>query len=333
MTPPPADVAAGRLPRGAITRAPRRVSGPARRAGADPRRAPAARAGARSGVLARLRAVPDARLLDRLVRGRGWIAIVGVALIGIVFMQVSLLNLNAGISRAVTSAETLERQNATLRESIAQLDTGERISDAATEAGMVMPSAGEVTFLDARRADGRKAAASVRPPKPVVSTAPAAPDPAPPTAAGTGAATGADAAGAGAAGAGATGAGAAGAGAAGAGAATGAAGAAGAGPTGAGAAATGATGTAGAGATGAGAAATGAAATGAAAPGGAAATSSAPPGAADPAPPAAEAAGPGAAAATGAAPTSGTATGASATSGSGTTATGTGGAATGAAGG
>jgi cell division protein FtsL len=315
MTPPPADVAAGRLPRGAIPRAPRRVSGPARRAGADPRRAPAARAGAKSGVLARLRAVPDARLLDRLVRGRGWIAIVGVALIGIVFMQVSLLNLNAGISRAVTSAETLERQNATLRESIAQLDTGERISDAATEAGMVMPSAGEVTFLDARRADGRKAAASVRPPKPVVSTAPAAPDSAPPTAAGTGAATGADAAGAGAAGAGATGAGAAGAGAAGAGAATGAAG------------------TPGAGATGAGAAATGAAATGAAAPGGAAATSSAPPGAADPAPPAAEAAGPGAAAATGAAPTSGTATGASATSGSGTTATGTGGAATGATGG
>jgi cell division protein FtsL len=173
VTPPPADVAAGRLPRGATSRAPRRVSGPARRAGADSRRAPTirARAHARSGLRARLRGVPDARLLDRLVRGRGWIAIVGVALIGIVFMQVSLLNLNAGISRAVTSAETLERQNATLRESIARLDTGERISDAAAEAGMVMPSAGEVTFLDARGADGRKAAAAVRPPKPVVPAA------------------------------------------------------------------------------------------------------------------------------------------------------------------
>jgi hypothetical protein len=120
--------------------------------------------------VARLRALPDSRVLDRLVRGRGWIAIVGVGLIGIVFLQVSLLNLNAGISRAVAAAETLERQNATLRESISELDTGERISGAAAEAGMIMPSAGEVRFLDARRADGRRAAAGIRPPKPVAST-------------------------------------------------------------------------------------------------------------------------------------------------------------------
>jgi hypothetical protein len=131
--------------------------------------APAARRRASRGarILAWLRALPDARFLDRLVRGRGWIALVGVGLIGIVFLQVSLLNLNAGISRAVTAAETLERQNASLREDISQLDAGDRLADGAAKLGLIMPSAGEVTFLDARGADGRRAAAGIRPPKPV----------------------------------------------------------------------------------------------------------------------------------------------------------------------
>ena len=165
MTPPSAGATAGRLPRRPAPRAPRRVSGPAR-----PRvQAPAARRRASRGarILAWLRALPDARFLDRLVRGRGWIALVGVGLIGIVFLQVSLLNLNAGISGAVTAAETLERQNASLREDISQLDAGDRLADGAAKLGLIMPSAGEVTFLDARGADGRRAAAGIRPPKPV----------------------------------------------------------------------------------------------------------------------------------------------------------------------
>jgi hypothetical protein len=176
MTPPPAQATAGRLPRSPAPRAPRRVSGPARR---RHRVAPARRRATRAArVLAWLRALPDARLLDRLVRGRGWIALVGVGLIGIVFLQVSLLNLNAGISRAVTAAETLERQNASLREDISRLDTGDRLAGGAAKLGLIMPSAGEVTFLDARQADGRRAAAGIRPPKPVppgtVAAAPAA---------------------------------------------------------------------------------------------------------------------------------------------------------------
>jgi hypothetical protein len=126
MTPPAHAAAAGRLPRGAAPRSPRRVSGPGRAARPPRGGAPATRRRTQfaAGLVARLRALPDSRLLDRLVRGRGWIAIVGVGLIGIVFLQVSLLNLNAGISRAVAAAETLERQNAMLRESISELDTG-----------------------------------------------------------------------------------------------------------------------------------------------------------------------------------------------------------------
>jgi cell division protein FtsL len=115
--------------------------------------------------------VGDARVLDRLVRGRAWIAIVAVALIGIVFMQVSMLKLNAGVSRAVTAADTLERQNSTLRADISQLDSGERVQDAAAKLGMVARGAGDVHYLDAARANAARAAASIKPPNPVAPVA------------------------------------------------------------------------------------------------------------------------------------------------------------------
>jgi cell division protein FtsL len=115
--------------------------------------------------------VGDARVLDRLVRGRAWIGLVAVALMGIVFMQVSLLKLNAGISRAVTAADTFDRQNSSLREEISKLDSGERIQAVAAKLGMVTPAAGDVHYLDGRTADGARAAASIKPPKPVTPSA------------------------------------------------------------------------------------------------------------------------------------------------------------------
>jgi hypothetical protein len=121
--------------------------------------------------------IGDARVLDRLVRGRAWIALVAVALIGVVFMQVSLLKLNAGISRAVTSADTLERQNATP----ARVDLRARVGDARRRVrratGMVMPAAGDVHYIDARRADGRRAAAAIRPPTSAAIARPRRPPP------------------------------------------------------------------------------------------------------------------------------------------------------------
>jgi cell division protein FtsL len=132
--------------------------------------------------------VGDARFLDRLVRGRAWIAIVAVGLLGIVFMQVSLLKLNAGISRAVTAADTLDRQNSTLRGDISNLDSGERIQAVAAKLGMITPAAGDVHYLDGREADGARAAASIKPPDPVTTPAAAAAAVAPqqqPTAAAT----------------------------------------------------------------------------------------------------------------------------------------------------
>src|SRR5262249_3499624 len=39
--------------------------------------------------------IGDARFLDRLLRGRAWIAVIALALMGIVFIQVSMLSLNS----------------------------------------------------------------------------------------------------------------------------------------------------------------------------------------------------------------------------------------------
>jgi hypothetical protein len=131
-----------------IQRAParpqRRVSGPVAR----PQAVPAPRQG--TGVFERLRALPDHRVIDRLLRGRVWICFVGLALMGIVAMQVSLLKLNSGISRAVETSSTLERQNSSMEADIARLASGERIRAAADARGMVTPAAGEVHFLHVR---------------------------------------------------------------------------------------------------------------------------------------------------------------------------------------
>jgi hypothetical protein len=109
-------------------------------------------------------AVAEHRWLDRLIRGRMWIGIVGVGLIGIVFMQVSMLRLNAGIGRAVDQASTLERQNAALQASISQLSAGDRIEVAAGRLGLVAPAAGTARFLDARGVSARRAAARISAP-------------------------------------------------------------------------------------------------------------------------------------------------------------------------
>jgi hypothetical protein len=106
----------------------------------------------RTGVFDRLRALPDSRAVDRLLRSRLWIWVVGAMLGGIVAMQVSLLRLNSGISRAVQTQDTLVRQNSDLEASIAQLTSGDRVREAAMAERMIDPPAGEARYLRARPA-------------------------------------------------------------------------------------------------------------------------------------------------------------------------------------
>jgi hypothetical protein len=145
------------------TAIPRRKSGPARPARPAPRRKQSTESFAALGRMA-LR-VPDARVLDRLIRGRLWIGLIAGALVVLVFMQVSLLKLNTGISADILSSQNLERQNADLRASVSSLDSGQRIQDIAAARGMVMPDDGQLRFLQAvRPGDGARAAHAITAP-------------------------------------------------------------------------------------------------------------------------------------------------------------------------
>ena len=141
---------------------PRRVSGPTRTRPAAATTAP----GILVGAAGLARTLPDSRALDRLIRGRTWVAVIAVALIGIVAMQVHMLGLNAGIGRAVEKATTLEQQNTALRLEVSRLGSGDRIAAEAQQLGLVMPNAGEVRYTDVHATDATRAAKTMKPADP-----------------------------------------------------------------------------------------------------------------------------------------------------------------------
>jgi cell division protein FtsL len=155
--------------------APRRVSGPVggvtrtkpaparQRARRAPR--PATRAPLYARALASVAALPDHRLLDRIVRGRYWIPILGVLLAGIVAMQVEVLKLSANMGRAIERGTALQSRNEQLRASVTQLSDDQRIERLAAAMGMVMPDPSAVNFLAVHPgADTRLALANIHQP-------------------------------------------------------------------------------------------------------------------------------------------------------------------------
>jgi hypothetical protein len=102
-----------------------------------------------AATLAFVRSLPDHRWLDRLVRGRAWIPVLGVLLTGIVAMQVEVLKLGASIGRSVSLATELQSRNQLLRSSVAQLSDDQRLMRQAAKLGMVMPGPTENAFVPA----------------------------------------------------------------------------------------------------------------------------------------------------------------------------------------
>jgi hypothetical protein len=161
--------------------APRRVSGPVggvtrTKRPPAPARKPARRAARPSSrattrvplhtrAAAFVLALPDHPLLDRIVRGRYWIPILGVLLAGIVAMQVEVLKLSASMGRAIERGTALQSRNEQLRTSVAQLSDDQRIERLAVAMGMVMPDPSAIDFLGVHPgADVRAALANIHPP-------------------------------------------------------------------------------------------------------------------------------------------------------------------------
>jgi len=152
---PPAATAAARArhaqaPPLRLPAAPRRVSGPIR----HPRAASAQPAVTPSLFLRLI----DHPWLERLVRGRAWIAIVATALLGIVGMQVALLRLGAQIGNETTAVNALTAQNETARTENALLEASHRLTSTARDLGMVYPAPGAVTYLAVNTGDALRAA-------------------------------------------------------------------------------------------------------------------------------------------------------------------------------
>jgi cell division protein FtsL len=149
-----------------------------------PRPAPPRR---RSGATARPRTAPRSRgvalpqgglvgLLDRVLRGPLYIAVVGVLLAGIVFFNVDVLELNHGIASTDARSAQLKRENAALTLQLAQLGSSERIQNVALARGLVLPQPGDVRYLRAQPGDAAHALRVMTSPDPssAVAATPAA---------------------------------------------------------------------------------------------------------------------------------------------------------------
>ncbi len=104
------------------------------------------------------RRLPDSRLLDRLLRGRIWIGLLAVLLLGLVAINVSLLKLNAQAGHNAEKVKTLRIQNDRLHAKVSRLRSGDRVERAASRLGLVMPEAGSVRYLSVGSKDGSRAA-------------------------------------------------------------------------------------------------------------------------------------------------------------------------------
>ena len=143
-------------------------------------------------------------VLDALLAGRGWIALIFVLLAGIVFFNVDLLQMNRDIAGNDQKISALKREIARNRLDVARLASSERIQESAAQMGLVLPAPGDVRYLKAHPGrDGHQAAkritapnTAIVPPEPIdtapepvsqTATDPAAADPtaADPTAAPT----------------------------------------------------------------------------------------------------------------------------------------------------
>ena len=170
--------------------APRRRPAPARRAPAPRRISGASAAAVALPLPVRVLHAPFTRaarrrttgVLDALLAGRGWIALVFVLLVGIVFFNVDLLRMNREIAGTADRIAVLKREIARDRLDVARLASTQRIQESAAQLGLVQPAPGEVRYLKARpRLDAHMAAKHVTAPNlayvppPPVDTAPELP--------------------------------------------------------------------------------------------------------------------------------------------------------------
>jgi hypothetical protein len=92
----------------------------------------------------------------RLTRGRGWIAVLGALLVGIVALNVISLSLTAGSGRLSLQIDALKTEVSGLRAQIDQRLSASRVEAEAARLGLAVPNPRAITYLDAGDADAER---------------------------------------------------------------------------------------------------------------------------------------------------------------------------------
>jgi hypothetical protein len=93
-----------------------------------------------------VRQLPDTRPIVRLTRGRAWIALLGVLLVGIVALNVATLSLTATSGKVTQQAQTLQQENSVLRARLARRLSTARVKHEAAALGLGAPSPDEINY-------------------------------------------------------------------------------------------------------------------------------------------------------------------------------------------
>ncbi|HEU4737809.1 MAG TPA: hypothetical protein VFS54_01870 [Solirubrobacterales bacterium] len=163
------------------TTPPRKRKAPARkpkaRAVAAPAKAPARRAPARKPAPKRrtvstqprlvvaagrtavaVRQLPDSSLVVRMTRGRAWIAVLGLLLVGIVALNVATLSFAATAGQIDEQITALEKENSMLESREAQHFSTARVRNQGAALGLAMPNLEEPGVIEYEPGDVATAA-------------------------------------------------------------------------------------------------------------------------------------------------------------------------------
>jgi len=105
-----------------------------------------------------VRELPDSGLVVRMTRGRAWIAVLGVLLVGIVALNVATLSFAATLGQIDEQVTTLEEENSMLGGREAKHYSTARIRGEATAIGLAMPNTEEPRVIEFEPADVATAA-------------------------------------------------------------------------------------------------------------------------------------------------------------------------------
>ncbi len=136
---------------------------PARKPAPARRKAPARRPGGQLipiavGTATAVRNLPDSSLVVRMTRGRAWIAVLGVLLVGIVALNVITLSFAASSGHISQNIQALEEDNSVARSRDAQLSGASRIAHDAAALGLSAAAVDQVGSVQASPRDVETAA-------------------------------------------------------------------------------------------------------------------------------------------------------------------------------